>query len=230
MRRKSFLAVAVALCAATAAAPPAQAADEYAYCDPMTPSLDALTHGTTASGALGRGSSGREPALNQTHEDLPASAKNQAGSDFTAGVPVWFHVVSDGKIGSLTQAQIDAQMRVLNKTFAGGEGGYDTAFRFVLAGVTRTDNAKWFYANPGGTHEQTMKATLRRGGAETLNVYSTTAGAYLGWAYLPEITTKPGQFDLDGVVIDWEALPNTSDTYEDRYDEARRSRTRSVTG
>jgi hypothetical protein len=38
-----------------------------------------------------------------------------------------------------------------------------------------------------------MKRTLHQGGPETLNFYSTTAGAYLGWAYLPSIVTKPGQ-------------------------------------
>jgi hypothetical protein len=216
MRGKRLFAAAFALCAATAIAPPAQAT-EYAYCDPMAPALGALTGGTSGAFA-GRGGS-REPSLDQTHGDLPSSAKGKAGSDFAASVPVWVHVVTDGAKGALTQAQIDTQIRVLNTTFAGGEGGYDTGFSFVLAGVTRTDNASWFNANPGGVNEQTMKATLRRGGPETLNLYSTTAGDYLGWAYLPDITTKPGQTDLDGVVIDWESFKGVSKTYKGRYDQ-----------
>ena len=109
-------------------------------------------------------------------------------------------------------------MRVLDTTFAGGEGGAATGFSFRLAGVTRTDNAAWFHAGPSGTNEHSMKRALHQGGPNALNLYSTTAGAYLGWAYLPDIVTKPGQAHLDGVVIDWESIPGTSTTYADQYD------------
>jgi Pregnancy-associated plasma protein-A len=167
----------------------------------------------------GRGGIIREPDLGQVHADLPASAKGKAGRNFKATVPVYFHVVTDGDIGALTDAQIAAQMKVLNVTFAGGEGGANTGFSFRLAGVTRTDNPDWFYAGPGGTNEHTMKRTLHRGGTNALNLYSTTAGPYLGWAYLPDIVTKPGQAYLDGVVINWESMPGTSDTFAGRYDQ-----------
>ena len=113
---------------------------------------------------LGRGSTLREPDLGQVADNLPASAQGQAGPRFRATVPVYFHVVSDGTIGSLTTAQINSQMDVLNNTFAGGEGGASTGFAFQLAGITRTDNAKWFYAGPGGA-EKDMKKTLHQGGA-----------------------------------------------------------------
>jgi hypothetical protein len=175
------------------------------YCNPNAPEI------------LGRGGVAREPDLAQVHEDLPASAKGKAGPSFTATVPVYFHVVTDGAVGNLTGRQIAAQMRVLNRTFAGGEGGANTGFTFELAAVTRTDNAKWFYAGPGGA-EHEMKRTLRQGGANALNLYSTTAGAYLGWAYLPSILTSPSQAYLDGIVIDWESMPGTSDTYAGRFD------------
>jgi hypothetical protein len=171
-----------------------------------------------APSVLGRGGLVREPDLGEAHEDLPASAKGKAGSNFTTAVPVYFHVVSDGAIGNLTKTQIAAQMRVLNVTFAGGEGGADTGFTFELAGVTRTDNAKWFYAGPGGA-EHDMKRTLHQGGANALNLYSTTAGAYLGWSYLPSILTSPSQAYLDGIVIDWESMPGTSDRYAGRFDQ-----------
>ena len=88
---------------------------------------------------------------------------------------MWFHVVTDGAIGSVTQAQIDAQMTVLNLAFAGFYGGAKSGFRFELAGVTRTDNADWFYGGITGSGERPMKRALHRGGFETLNVYSTTA-------------------------------------------------------
>ena len=167
---------------------------------------------------LGRGSTLREPDLGQTADDLPASAQGQAEANFSATVPVYFHVVTDGSIGNVTRAQINAQVDVLNNTFAGGEGGSNTGFSFELKGVTRTDNAKWFYASIGGA-EKAMKKALHQGGSKALNLYSTTAGPYLGWAYLPDILTKPGQVYLDGVVFDWESIPGTSTTYAGKYDQ-----------
>jgi hypothetical protein len=180
---------------------------------------------TDASGAgaspaaLGRGGDGREPDLGEVHEDLPDAAKGKGNKQFRATVPVYVHVVTAGAVGNLTGEQIAGQIDVLNLTYAGGEGGARSGFSFQLAGVTRTDNAAWFYAGPGGTAEHTMKQTLRRGGAGTLNLYSTTAGDYLGWAYLPSIVDKPGQAYLDGVVVDWESIRGTSTTYAGRYDE-----------
>jgi hypothetical protein len=131
-------------------------------------------------------------------------------------VPVWFHVVSDGELGNVTQEQIDAQMTVLNLAFAGFYGGAKSGFSFELAGVTRTDNADWFYGGIDGSSERPMKRALHRGGFETLNVYSTTAGPYLGWAYLPGLPDS--QLYLDGIVSDWEAMPGTSDRYAGAYD------------
>jgi len=178
-----------------------------------------LAGGSPATGISGRGGDNREPDLGEVHEDLPATARGKAGRNFRAAVPVYFHVVTDGAIGAVTDEQIATQIAVLNNTYAGGEGGATSGFSFVLAGVTRTDNAGWFYSNPGGTGEHSMKRTLHQGGPGTLNYYSTTAGAYLGWAYLPSIVTKPGQAYLDGVVIDWESMVGTSTTYAGQYDQ-----------
>jgi hypothetical protein len=171
-----------------------------------------------ASALVGRGGVVREPTLAEVHADLPASAKGKAGRNFKATVPVYFHVVTDGSVGNLTAAQIADQISVLNVTFGGGEGGARTGFTFELAGVTRTDNARWFYSGSGGA-EHDMKRALRRGGANALNLYSTTAGAYLGWAYLPSILTSPSQAYLDGVVVDWESMRGTSDTYAGEFDQ-----------
>ena len=180
-------------------------------CAPSAPASDAPAF-------VGRGSDGREPDLGQTSADLPASAKGKAGANFRVTVPVYVHVVTDGAIGNLTDTQISNQIAVLNTTFAGGEGGYKTGFSFRLAGVDRTDNPDWFYAGPGGTNEHSMKRAVHRGGTNALNFYSTTARGYLGWAYLPDIVTKPGQAYLDGVVINWESIPGTSTKYAGRYD------------
>jgi hypothetical protein len=199
----------------------ATASSQSPFCDPMS-AADARVFGGTIDGGnalVGRGGVVREPDLSQTHQDMPASAKGKAGRNFRATIPVYFHVVTDGATGAVTDAQIAAQIAVLNNTYAAGEGGAATGFSFKLAGITRTDNALWFYANPGGADEQKMKTALKQGGDDALNWYSTTAGDYLGWAYLPDITTKPGNTNLDGVVVDWASMPGTSDIYAGRYDQ-----------
>ena len=144
---------------------------------------------------------------------MPASAKGRAPATFSAVVDVYFHVITDGALGNLTDQHISGQIAVLNTTFGGGEGGANTGFSFQLAGITRTNNAKWFASKA----ETTMKRALKRGDDSDLNVYSTTAGAYLGWAYYPSIT-ETKQVYLDGVVLDWETLPGVSDTYAGAYD------------
>lgn len=48
------------------------------------------------------------------------------------------------------------------------------------------------------------------------NIYSTTAGVYLGWAYFPSTyKTKPW---IDGLVSDRESMPGTSTRYSGAYD------------
>ena len=215
-------AAAMALYAGLAAGPatgagPGGASEHFSICDPMAAGA-ALVSGSNA-GIAGRGGQIREPDLGETHHDLPLSAKGRAGKQFAASVPVYFHVITAGAIGNVTDAQIAAQIAVLNRTFAGAEGGAGTGFSFQLAGVTRTDNAAWFNAGPGGTDEHSMKAALHGGGANALNLYSTTAGAYLGWTYMPDIVSEPGQAYLDGAVVDWESIPGTSTTYAGLYDQ-----------
>jgi hypothetical protein len=165
-----------------------------------------------------RGASG-DPTREPDHglaEEVPASASGKGGKGFRATVPVWFHVVHDGPIANLTQEQIDAQIAVLNRTFAGREGGYDTGFRFKLVGVTRTDNGEWLRHGFGDKAERDMKRSLHRGGRDTLNIYATEASIYLGWAYFPNLSDA--RLYLDGIVVDWESMLGTSTRYAGRYD------------
>ena len=83
--------------------------------------------------------------------------------------------------------------------------------------MTRTDNPVWYASRSAGA-EHEMKKALKRGDDGTLNVYTTSGGAYLGWAYLPEITDT-AQAYLDGIVIDWRTAPHVSDEYENEFDE-----------
>jgi hypothetical protein len=56
-------------------------------------------------------------------------------------------------------------------------------------------------------NELAFKTALKVGGATDLNVYSTSGGAFLGWAYYPTIVTKKKAQVLDGVVIDGRTTP-----------------------
>ncbi len=170
-----------------------------------------------ASSFAGRGGKLREPDVAQLHRDLPATAKGKAGDGFEATIPVYFHVITDGALGNLTSTQLARQVAVLDKTFGGREGGSDSGFTFELAGVTRTDDPTWYASRSGGA-EHAMKRALRQGGQDALNVYTTSGGAYLGWAYLPEIVDT-AQAYLDGIVIDWRTVPGASTEYAGAYDQ-----------
>ena len=93
----------------TPGAPAAQANSPASLCYPVGTGSFFSDSVTAAGGAAGRGVV-REPDLEQVHEDLPASAKGRAGKRFSATVPVYFHVVTDGNTGALTQTQIDTRL------------------------------------------------------------------------------------------------------------------------
>ena len=175
-------------------------------------SIDSITTGA----ATARGDIVKEPSLNETYEALPANASGNGGPKFRATVPVWFHIITDGTAGDVSQEVIDEQLTVLNLGFAGFYGGAKSGFSFRLAGVTRTTNADWYNAHAGGGAEHEMKRTLHSGGFETLNVYTNLAGGFLGYAYLPGLPDS--RLWVDGVVLNWESMPGASTTYAGRYD------------
>ncbi|HET7746269.1 MAG TPA: zinc metalloprotease [Vicinamibacteria bacterium] len=129
----------------------------------------------------------------------------------TVTVPVWIHVISRGagfENGELPDQMIRSQMRVLDESFNGRTGGSNVGIGFELAGTTYTVNQNWFENMVYDTDvELEAKRALRRGGPETLNIYTIDGGPYLGWAYFPSILTYPAYKDLDGVVLDWRSLP-----------------------
>jgi len=126
-------------------------------------------------------------------------------------IPVWFHVLRSGTTlaeGNVPRAMIDNQIAVLNESYAGTTGGKatDTPFRFALAGITRTTNSSWFNNCASTGTENQMKSTLRRGGAETLNLYSCNPnGGLLGWATFPSWYVDDPM--SDGVVLLYSSLP-----------------------
>jgi hypothetical protein len=164
----------------------------------------------------------------------PALARAAASAKTPITVPVAFHVIrKNGTIagGNIPRAEIDAQINVLNRSYAGRTGGAETGFRFVLADVDRTTQPQWFHLIPangadrrlfrGSGKEVKMKHALHEGGPETLNIYTASLGQFLlGWSYLPADFVSGLPRDLDGVVIEYRSLPGADFGPYDKGDTA----------
>lgn len=115
----------------------------------------------------------------------------------------WVHVIAKGagrSNGDMPEQMIVDQMQVLNVAYA------SSGWSFELVGITRTQNADWYGVKYGTETEREMKTALRRGGADTLNIYLANLGnGLLGWATFP--SWYAGNPSLDGVVVLNESLP-----------------------
>ena len=138
-----------------------------------------------------------EPVLAPTTSRAPSPARLA-----DATIPVYFHVINKGSSladGNIPDGQIADQIAVLNAAYAGSGN-------FTLAGTDRTTNPTWFTAGQGSAAEAAMKAALRQGSADDLNIYSLApAGNLLGWATFPwNYSAAPSQ---DGIVVLFSSLP-----------------------
>ena len=153
----------------------------------------------------------RQPTSEEVEQIEQQIVKGERNVQGSVTVPVWVHVINKGTgfdNGDLSDAMIRAQMRVLVDSFGGKTGGAATGFTFELAGITRTTNPNWFENIAFDQDlEIDAKTALRRGGPETLNIYTVDGGPWLGWAYFPSILTSSQYAILDGVVVDWRTLP-----------------------
>jgi Pregnancy-associated plasma protein-A len=116
-------------------------------------------------------------------------------------VQTYFHVITDGTIGDITDSVLQDQLNELNDAFR------EFGFSFLLMGTTRTENADWYIADAESQEQLDMKTTLRVGDASTLNVYfnQPSAGLLLGYATFPsDYAFLP---ENDGVVILTESVP-----------------------
>jgi hypothetical protein len=143
--------------------------------------------------------------------EASASAASTASTSVTAAarrargvtVPVYVHIITDsngeGDVSGLMPAQID----VLNAAYAAAGIRFDVVSTQVIA------NDAWYTAALGSPEEIEMKTALRRGGPETMNLYTgVNDGAYLGWATYPwEYDDSAANAAYDGVVMHWMTLP-----------------------
>jgi len=137
--------------------------------------------------------------------EIERTARARPLAATTITVPVWVHVINKGAglaNGDVPDSQIADQIRVLNKAYTDAR----MPFRFELAGTDRTRNTTWFTVGHETTAERAMKAALRKGGPETLNIYFANLGdGLLGWATFPsDYASDPKD---DGVVVLYTSVP-----------------------
>jgi len=196
----SALAAAVAASPAAGSAEHAATSTAWAGCNAFVPETSAGIGGLDGIQAAMRGAArGRtEKVMDASDIEIPAGEVPKVPKRFSVVIPTHFHVINSGPTvadGNITDAQIQAQMRVLNENFAG------TGFSFSLASVDRTTNAEW-YAMAKSRVEREAKDALHRGDDTHLNLYTADIAnsvGYLGYAYYPrDVRGRP---TIDGVVL-----------------------------
>ena len=176
-------------------------------------SLSALT-GTTSGTA--RTTGGETLVREKETEKYSGSTEiktTNPGTPTAGVIDVYFHVVTkaNGRTGYVSPAEVDEQIAVLNLSFGGMYSGYgvqgvNTGFSFRLAGLDYSANDGWF-AQETFAQELEMKRALKQGDSADLNIYTTSGGGYLGWAYYPSITASQQYGVLDGVLLHYGSLP-----------------------
>jgi hypothetical protein len=144
----------------------------------------------------------------QAQIEAAASLVKPGNSPVT--IPVYWHVITTSGGNGDVSSLVDEQMAVLSAAFAGSK------FSFDLKDVEVVANDSWFFAEAGSDDEVAMKAALRKGGPESLNIYTTNGDVYLGWATYPFFYKFAPSYD--GVVLYFATLPGTG--FEFPYDPA----------
>jgi hypothetical protein len=222
MKRSGLIAALSALTLATAVVPAtASAAAAALRQGPSTEVCDESAHAAHSSSRVRHGA-GHDPneltpteaaamqaATNRAVRSLSRSETRAAASAETIEVPVYFHVIHDGATGNLSTATVNRQMKVLNDTFAGRTGGFNTNMTFSLEEVIRTDNPTWYRRLEQPGTERKMKSALRKGGADALNIYTADIGdSLLGWATFPSNYQRSPA--MDGVIVHVGSVPGGS--------------------
>jgi len=151
--------------------------------------------------------------VRQREADLAAALAARPGpagpaTPAAVTIPVVVHVIAEDTTragGYIPDTMIERQIEVLNDSYDGGTvGGAATPFSFELRAVTRTVAPDWYPIVYGSKAERDMKAALRVGGKETLNIYTgELSDDLLGWATFPQRKLH----STDGVVVLAESLP-----------------------
>jgi hypothetical protein len=159
----------------------------------------------SARGGQGHGADHRDVSVTEQRaiakDAKERLAKKPGGPVSGASVPVYVHVMAAANgDGNVTDTQITQQIAVLNKTFAGQEGGSNTGFTFTLAGTDRFFNNQWHADKQSNSY----RAATRKGGANALNIWLVDF-KYLGIATFPWDYARHGA--IDGIRVHYGSLP-----------------------
>ncbi|KAL8784300.1 MAG: hypothetical protein Q9213_004058 [Squamulea squamosa] len=140
-------------------------------------------------------------ALVAQAQSMAIHPEAQTAAAATINVNTYFHVVeSTTKKGSVTQAQLNNQVTVLNRSY--GPSGIS----FTLVSTDFTVNNNW----ATGNYDSQMKPALRKGTYKDLNVYflSDLGGGLLGICNFPT-NAAPGSstYNQDGCDVLEQSVP-----------------------
>jgi hypothetical protein len=128
-------------------------------------------------------------------------------------IDVRVHVITrNNGTGGVSLRQVQRQINVLNRAFAGRTAGQSSAtpFRFALRSVDYTRNTDWYeWSSPDVSpdDDREAKRALHRGGWDDLNIYiAGLEDDLLGYATFPFDTN----LRRDGVVLLNDSLPGGS--------------------
>jgi pregnancy-associated plasma protein-A len=109
-------------------------------------------------------------------------------------VPVYVWVIRKGDVGAVSQQRVNAMIQLLNERYVG------TRYRFRLVARTEiTNHPEWYSMIGGSAAERAAKRALRKGGRETLNVWTAYAGRVSSTRIVTGYARRGGA--LDGIVI-----------------------------
>lgn len=135
--------------------------------------------------------------------NLLTKIQNEYWPSVVYSVPVWWHVIYNSSgVGNISDATINAQMKVLNEDYRAKSGtlgsqGYDIRIQFELMGIDRTMNNTWF----NDSNETGFKQALKKDTSLFLNIYTNNT-IYLGYAYYPQDNAG----ELDGIVLQYQSV------------------------
>lgn len=146
------------------------------------------------------GTQGEAPWLERSEPIALHGPTTISRAQFDRSIDVHVHVIHDGPVGELTEAQVEAQIAVLDGSFA------PLGWSFQIASIDWTEDADWFRMAISSEEEHRAKSALKRGAPNALDLYTANpAGGMLGWASYP--WAQAGDPVADGVVVLWDSLP-----------------------
>jgi hypothetical protein len=143
------------------------------------------------------------PTILQDEVDEWISAQHRDDTR-NLSIPIAFHVIyASTSNGYVSLTAVNAQVDVLNAAYA------PYGISFNLSSLDYNQNSTWF----NNDNESQYKAQLAINPSTTLNIYTTSASGYLGYAYFPNSYTENSY--MHGVVLNYDSLPGGAWPYNE---------------